>query len=94
MNSILIDKHQVQTTWIVTKGSKGLQMITHSQGELTYLSKVVVLKMKQKNVLIMFKLSYNQHKQKIKHNKIQLKQELWSPAYVNNGNLPHEKGGN
>ena len=42
----------------------------------------------------MFKLSYNQHKQKIKHTKIQLKQELWSPAYVNNGKLPHKKGRN
>ena len=33
--------------------------------------------------------SYNQHKQKIKHNKIQLEQELWPPAYMNNGKLPH-----
>ena len=37
--------------------------------------------------------SYNQYKQKIKHNKIQLEQELWSPAYVNNGKLPHKKVG-
>ena len=28
----------------------------------------------------MFMISYNQYKQKIKHNKIQLKQELW-PIY-------------
>ena len=69
-------------------------MITHSQGELTYLAKIVVLKNETKNVLIMFNLSYNQHKQKIKHNKIKLKQELWSPAYVNNGKLSHKKGRN
>ena len=69
-------------------------MITHSQGELTYLAKVVVLKIKQKKALIMFKLSYNQHNQKIKHNKIKLKQELWSPVYMDNGKLPHKKGRN
>ena len=37
----------------------------------------------------MFMLSYNQHKQKIKHNQILFKQELLSPAYMNNGKLPH-----
>ena len=68
-------------------------MITHSQGELTiWLGSCA--QNGTKNALIMFKLSYNQHKQKIKHNKIQLKQELWSPAYVNNGKLPHKKGRN
>ena len=34
-------------------------------------------------------LSYNKHKWKIKHNKIQLKQELWPPTYMNNGKLSH-----
>ena len=68
-------------------------MVTHSQGEMKLFGQVVVLKMKQK-CLDPFHASYSQHKQKIKHNKIQLKQELWSPAYVNNGKLPHKKGGN
>ena len=68
-------------------------MITHSQGEMTIWPRVVVLKIKQ-NALITFMLPYNQYKQKIKHNKIQIKQELWPPAYVNNGKLPHKKGGN
>ena len=42
----------------------------------------------------MFMFLYNQHKQNIKHNKIQLKQELCPPAYVNNGKLTHKKGRN
>ena len=45
-----------------------------------------------KNALITFLHSYNQHKQNTKHNKIQLKQELWPPSYMNNGKLPHNWG--
>ena len=69
-------------------------MITHSQGEMTIWQRGSCAQNGTKNFLIIFMLSYNQHKQNIKHNKIQLKQELWSPSYVNNGKLPHKKGRN
>ena len=62
-------------------------MVTHSQGELTF--GYGCCAQNQTNALIIFMLSQNQYKQKIKHNKIQLKQELWPPAFMNNGKLPH-----
>ena len=57
----------------MTKGTKGLQKITHSQGQLDiWLGSCA---QNETNALILFMHSYNQHKQKIKHNKIQLEQE-------------------
>ena len=68
-------------------------MITHSQGELNiWLGSCAQNETKMPGS---FSCIHTINiKQKIKHNKIQLEQELWSPAYMNNGKLPHKKSRN
>ena len=68
-------------------------MVTHSQGEMRLFGQVVALKLKQK-CLDPFHASYNQHKQKIKHNKIQLKQELSVSSICKQWKATSQKGGN